>query len=214
MNKIRIIIADDEKLIREGLRIILESYGDIEVAAEARDGIEALEKVRRHPADLILMDIRMPGCDGVQATRNIRREFREVRILILTTFSDTEYIQQAMAYGASGYLLKDSDHDVIYEGIKAAVKGNVVIHPKVARAMLTDSPLRPSARVIEEFHLTERDLELIGLVAGGYSNKEIAERLFLSEGTIKNQISALLARLELRDRTQLTVFAFRNGLAR
>lgn len=213
MSKIRIIIADDEKLIRQGLKIILESYGDIEVVAEATDGNEALEQIRRNSADLILMDIRMPDCDGVQATRNIRREFSQVKILILTTFSDTEHIQEAMKFGASGYLLKDSDHDVIYEGIKASVKGNVVIHPKVASAILSDRGPKVNVRVIDQYDLNEKDLELIGLVAGGYSNREISEKLFLSEGTIKNQISALLARLDLRDRTQLTIFAFRNGLA-
>ncbi len=213
MSKIRIIIADDEKLIREGLKIILESYGDIEVLALAKNGHDALEQVRVHPADLILMDVRMPECDGVQATRNIRREFSQVKILILTTFSDTEYIQEAMKFGASGYLLKDSEHDVIYEGIKAAMKGNVVIHPKVASAMLASAGPRVNREVIDQYHLTEKDLILIGLVAEGFSNKEISERLYLSEGTIKNQISSLLSRLDVRDRTQLTVFAFRNGFA-
>lgn len=213
MDKIRIFIADDEKLIRDGLKIILESYGDIEVTALAKDGADVLEKVRLDPPDLVLMDIRMPLCDGVEATRNIRREFSRVKILILTTFTDTEYIQEALQYGASGYLLKDSDYDVIHEAIKGSVIGNVVFHPDIATKMLEGIQKPPSEKVIREHQLSEKDLHLIRLVAEGLSNQEISDALFLSEGTVKNQISHLLGRLELRDRTQLAAFAWRSGLA-
>lgn len=213
MDKIRIMIADDEKLIRDGLKIILESYGDIEVTALAKDGADALQKVRLDPPDLVLMDIRMPVCDGVEATRSIRREFARVKILILTTFTDTEYIQEALKYGASGYLLKDSDYDVIHEAIKGSVLGNVVIHPDIATKMLEGIHRLPSEEMIQEYQLTEKDLQLIRLVAQGLSNKEISETLFLSEGTVKNQISHILGRLELRDRTQMAAFAWRSGLA-
>lgn len=211
MNKLKILIVDDEKLIREGLKIILETYGDIEVMDMAEDGFAALEALRRQPVDLVLMDIRMPKCDGVEATRLIRREFQAVKILILTTFSDTEYIRQAMKFGASGYLLKDSDYDLIHEGIKAAVLGHVVVHPDVADKLLaqTSQPKKDFSNL----DLTDKEIELIRKVAQGLSNKEIAESLYLSEGTIKNQISHLFTKLDLRDRTQLTIFAYKQGIA-
>ncbi|HHV45288.1 MAG TPA: response regulator transcription factor, partial [Tissierellia bacterium] len=132
MDAINVLIVDDEKLIREGLSIILSSYEDIEVVGTCGNGKEALEFIRNNDVDIVLMDIRMPVCDGVLGTKIIKEEFKDVKILILTTFDDREYIHEALKYGASGYLLKDSSYDLIYEGIKVSTKGSLVVHPKVA----------------------------------------------------------------------------------
>lgn len=137
MDKIKVLIVDDEKLIREGLNIILSSYEDIELVGMCSNGQEALEFVRSNDVDVVLMDIRMPVCDGVLGTRIIKEEFEDIKILILTTFDDREYIHEALKYGASGYLLKDSSYDLIYEGVKVAVKGSLVVHLKVADTIIS-----------------------------------------------------------------------------
>ena len=211
MDKIKIAIADDEKMIREGLKIILETYEDIEVVALAQNGKEALEAVRNNPVDLVLMDIRMPVMDGVMATKLICQEFSKVKILILTTFTDTEYIKMALEGGALGYLLKDSDYDVIHEGIVASMKGSVVVHPDIASKMLSD--LRESAcdekKIMKDYDLTQRDITLMKKIADGKTNKEISEEMYLSEGTVKNLITVILSKLDLRDRNQITVFCYK-----
>lgn len=213
--KINIIIVDDEKLIREGLKIILSSFQDIEVVDLCENGEAAYKACKEHKVDLVLMDIRMPKCDGVLGTRLIKETFKEIKVLILTTFNDREYIHEAMKFGASGYLLKDSSYDVIYEGIKAALIGSVVVHPEVATVMMIEEVKKDnSEQVIEQCNLTEKEVSIIREIANGLSNKEIGEKLFLSEGTIKNNISNILAKLELRDRTQIAIFAFKSGISR
>ncbi len=213
MGKIKILIVDDEKLIRDGLNIILSTYEDIEVVGLCEDGYDALEFCRKNPVDIILMDIRMSKCDGVLGTRIIKEEFEDIKILILTTFSDIEYIQEALKYGASGYLLKDSSYDLIYEGIKAAIKGNIVVHPEIADKILSNIPRdRESTGEIKTHNLTDREITIIKEIAKGLTNKEIGEELYLSEGTIKNNISTILSKLHLRDRTQIAIFAFKNNL--
>ena len=213
MGKIKILIVDDEKLIRDGLNIILSTYEDIEVVGLCEDGYDALEFCRKNPVDIILMDIRMSKCDGVLGTRIIKEEFEDIKILILTTFSDIEYIQEALKYGASGYLLKDSSYDLIYEGIKAAIKGNIVVHPEIADKILSNIPKdRENAGEIKAHNLTDREITIIKEIAKGLTNKEIGEELYLSEGTIKNNISTILSKLHLRDRTQIAIFAFKNNL--
>ena len=206
MGKIKILIVDDEKLIRDGLNIILSTYEDIEVVGLCEDGYDALEFCRKNPVDIILMDIRMSKCDGVLGTRIIKEEFEDIKILILTTFSDIEYIQEALKYGASGYLLKDSSYDLIYEGIKAAIKGNIVVHPEIADKILSNIPRdRESTGEIKTHNLTDREITIIKEIAKGLTNKEIGEELYLSEGTIKNNISTILSKLHLRDRTQIAI---------
>jgi len=216
VDKIKIILVDDEKLIRDGLKIILESYADIEVIDVCSNGREALESCKKNPPNVVLMDIRMPQCDGVTGTKLIKEQFKDIKILILTTFNDVEYIQEALKYGASGYILKDSDYDLIYEGIKACIKGTIVINQEVANKML-GSGLKTNKKNLEDvkirYNLNSKEINIIKEIANGLSNKEIGERLFLSEGTIKNNISNILSKLSLRDRTQLTIFAFKNDIA-
>lgn len=215
MAKIKVLIVDDEKLIREGLKIILSTYEDIEVVGLGSNGQEALEFIRKNQVDVVLMDIRMPVCDGVLGTRIIKEEFEDIKILILTTFDDREYIHEALKYGASGYLLKDSSYDLIYEGIKVAVKGSLVVHPKVADTIISSvSKAGDYSKEIDKYDLTDRELTIIKEITNGLSNREIAEKLYLSEGTIKNNISNILSKLDLRDRTQIAIFAFKVGLAR
>lgn len=215
MAKIKVLIVDDEKLIREGLKIILSTYEDIEVVGLGSNGQEALEFIRKNQVDVVLMDIRMPVCDGVLGTRIIKEEFEDIKILILTTFDDREYIHEALKYGASGYLLKDSSYDLIYEGIKVAVKGSLVVHPKVADTIISSvSKAGDYSKEIDKYDLTDRELTIIKEIANGLSNREIAEKLYLSEGTIKNNISNILSKLDLRDRTQIAIFAFKVGLAK
>ena len=216
MCKVKIMIVDDEKLIREGLKIILSTYKDIEVVELCSNGYDALKMCKEKEIDLVLMDIRMPECDGVLGTRIVKEEFPNVKVLILTTFNDTEYIHEALKFGASGYLLKDSSYDLIYEGIKAAMKGNVVVHPEVASKIINNVPMSDTRfeNVREEYELTESEISIIKEVAKGLSNKEIGEILYLSEGTIKNKISIILSKLNLRDRTQIAIFAFKNGMVK
>ena len=215
MNIIKVLIVDDEKLIREGLKIILSSNEDIDVASMCSNGQEALEFISKNRVDIVLMDIRMPICDGVLGTRIIKEEFEDIKVLILTTFDDREYIHEALKYGASGYLLKDSSYDLIYEGIKVAVKGSLVVHPKVANTIISSvSKEEDYSKEIEKYCLTDRELTIIKEIANGLSNREIAEKLYLSEGTIKNNISNILTKLDLRDRTQIAIFAFKIGLAK
>ena len=210
---IRLIIADDEMLIRTGLKIILEASGNVEVLALAENGKAAFEACTIHRPDVVLMDIRMPESNGIEGTKLIKEAFPEVKVLIVTTFQDTEYIVEAVQNGASGYLLKDSSPDAILDGIKVALSGKVVMDTVISEALLTNTSVEKEERFdAEKWGLTTREVELIAQVAKGLSNKEIAQTLFLSEGTVKNNISTILSKLELRDRTQLVIFAYENKL--
>jgi DNA-binding response regulator len=210
---IRLIIADDEMLIRTGLKIMLEASGNVEVLALAENGKAAFEACTIHRPDVVLMDIRMPESNGIEGTKLIKEAFPEVKVLIVTTFQDTEYIVEAVQNGASGYLLKDSSPDAILDGIKVALSGKVVMDTVISEALLTNTSVEKEERFdAEKWGLTTREVELIAQVAKGLSNKEIAQTLFLSEGTVKNNISTILSKLELRDRTQLVIFAYENKL--
>lgn len=217
MDKIKIILIDDEKLIRQGLKVILGTYPDIEVVGQGENGEEALSLCSEKEVDVVLMDIRMPICDGVLGTKLIKEKFPDKKILILTTFKDDEYIHDALTYGASGYLLKDSDYDVIYEGIKAASKGSIVVHPDIAVNIVSNYKSEDKEDIKElmkQYSLTEKEISIITEIANGFTNKEIGEKLFLTEGTIKNNISVILSKLALRDRTQIVIFAFKNGIVK
>jgi DNA-binding NarL/FixJ family response regulator len=210
MDKIKLLIVDDEKLIREGLKVMLSVFDDIEVVGTAENGYKALEVCKTTDVDVVLMDIRMKTCDGVMGTRLIKEQFTKIKVIILTTFKDKEYIREALRYGAFGYMLKDSSHDVIYEGIKTAYKGNMVVHPDVAIEMMGSNGVIKSN--IDKYRLLEKEIKIIEAIAKGLTNKEISEELFLSEGTIKNNITNILSKLKLRDRTQIAIFAFKNGI--
>ncbi len=217
MDKIKIIIADDEKLIREGLKIIISSFGDIEVLALCENGREAFEFCRDNSVDVVLMDIRMPECDGVLGTKLIKESCPNTSVLILTTFQDSEYIQQSISSGASGYLLKNSSYDSLHEGIRAVYNGNAVMHPEVLpRLMVKDEEGEKQAkeRIKQETGLSDRELCIIEEIARGLSNKEISDKLYLTEGTIKNIITTILSKLELRDRTQIAIYAFKNNIVK
>ena len=212
--KIKVMLVDDEQLIRSGLKIMLETYPDIEVIHQAGNGREAFECCKIEVPDVVLMDIRMPVSTGIEGTKLIKEAYPEVKIVMVTTFQDTEYIVEAMQYGASGYLLKDSSYEAIYDGIKVALSGKVVMDATVSEKLVMQpkAPTTIEKTDISSLGLTEREIELIRLVSQGLNNKEISEALFLSEGTVKNNISTILSKLELRDRTQLVIFAYENKL--
>lgn len=204
----KILIADDDALIRDGLKMILECEDSFQVAGTASNGKEAVELCGAVRPDIVVMDIRMPVMDGVEATRQIKERYGDVKVLLLTTFKDTEYIRSAMKCGAEGYVLKSNSSESIVESIKMVGQGNVVLEKDIAR-LLSNMMDKEQKLSLKELNITERERQLMGLVGQGLSNKEIAEKLFMSEGTIRNNISILLDKLELRDRTQLAIFYIR-----
>lgn len=215
MNNINVIIADDEKLIREGLNIILKSIPWINIGGLCSNGKEALELCRSKDVDVVLMDIRMPVCDGVMGTKLIKEEFPNIKILVLTTFKDDEYIYDAMKYGASGYLLKDTSYDSIIDSIKSVYNGSIVVHPEIASKLIENIEDKNKAdidTIMKNFRLTQREVEIIAGIGSGLTNKEISDKLYITEGTVKNYISDILSKLELRDRTQIAIFALKNSL--
>lgn len=215
VDKIKVGIADDELLIREGFKIIFSSDPEIEIVGLCENGEKALELCSKTHVDVMLMDIRMPGCDGVLGTKLIKEACPDTKVLILTTFKDDEYIFDALKYGASGYLLKDTSHNIILDAIKGVFMGNVIMHPDVAAKVIStqqSSSVENLKHVKTQYNLTEREAEIVINVSFGLSNKEIGEKLYLTEGTVKNHITEILSKLSLRDRTQIAIFAFKNKL--
>ncbi len=214
---IRVLLCDDQALVRSGFRMILEAREDLEVVGEAQDGAQALELARRRRPDVILMDVRMPRLDGVEATRRLAEAGSEARVLILTTFDLDEYVYEALRAGASGFLLKDVQPAQLVEAIRVVARGEALLAPTVTRRLLDRFaqalPASPGEPPPELSSLTERELEVLGLLAGGLSNAELAERLFLSETTVKTHVSSILRKLGLRDRVQAVVAAYQAGLA-
>jgi DNA-binding NarL/FixJ family response regulator len=214
---IRIVIADDQPLIRAGLRMLLSSVADIEVVGEATNGEEAAALAQDLTPDVVLMDIRMPGTDGLQATDRILSspDLSAVRVVILTTFDVDEYIFEALEKGASGFLLKDAEPDEILRAIRAAASGDAVLSPGVTRRLIADYARRPRRREVPTGALdalTDREREVMTLVARGLSNDEIAKRLWVSPLTAKTHVSRILSKLGARDRAQLIVLAYELGL--
>ncbi|MCL2697130.1 MAG: response regulator transcription factor [Oscillospiraceae bacterium] len=201
----KLLIVDDDGLIRDSLKILFETKEDW-TAKTAENGLAALESCREQLPDIILMDIRMPVCDGVEATRKIKAEFPGVKIIMLTTFTDDGYISSAINAGAEGYLLKSTPADGIIERIRAVEKGAMVFD-KGVKLTAGSAPEQKSAEFPE---LTQRENEILSLIATGLSNNEIAAKLFLSQGTVRNAVSIILEKLELRDRTQLAVYYWKN----
>ena len=212
MSKIKILIVDDEKLIRTGLKIILKSHEDLDVIGDVSNGYEALEFCKNNDVDLVLMDIRMDICDGVLGTRLIKEYNDSIKILILTTFNDDKYIKDAINFGASGYLLKDSSDDVLYEGIRSSFYGNIVLDKSVASKVINKEQTVDTKSISNTHNLSPKEIDIVRLIANGLTNKEISNELFLSEGTIKNNISNILSKPDLRDRTQIAIFAFKNKI--
>jgi DNA-binding NarL/FixJ family response regulator len=214
---IRVAIADDQALVRDGLRMMLAVEPDIEVVGEAGDGREALEVVRRTAPDVVLMDVRMPELDGIEATRTLAAAGSPVRVLALTTFDLDEYVYAAMRAGASGFLLKDARREQLVAAVRTVVSGDLLVAPAVTRRLVEDFCRRPppSDGLPEGARdLTDRELEVTRAIARGLSNAEIAQELYLGETTVKSHVANVLAKLSLRDRVQIVVFAYESGLVR
>lgn len=212
-SRIRLLLADDQVLFRQGLRTILESEPDLEVVGEAGDGLEAVELSRTRQPDVVLMDIRMPRMDGVEATRRIRHA-GGAQVIILSTYDDDALVFEALRVGAAGYLLKDFPAEELVKAIRTVHHGSgVLIPPPIAAKVVAELRRSPGATAPRE-SLTAREEEILGLVARGLSNREIAQTLHLSEGTVKNALSRIYAKLGARDRTQAALWAVQHGLAR
>jgi DNA-binding NarL/FixJ family response regulator len=214
---IRVVLADDQALIRAGFRVLLSGIDDIEVVGEASDGAQAIEVARRDRADVVLMDIRMPGLDGLEATRLIGQDddLAGVRVLILTTYEADEYVYQALQNGASGFLVKDTEPEELVHAIRVVAAGDALLSPGITRRLIADLVSRPRAtphrpQVLSE--LTGREREVLAQVAAGLSNDEIAAALYLSPLTVKTHVSRMMTKLGVRDRAQLVVLAYESGL--
>jgi DNA-binding NarL/FixJ family response regulator len=215
---IKILLCDDQALVRTGFRMILEARDDLEVVGEAEDGHQAVELSRSLLPDVILMDVRMPHLDGVQATEKLVAEGTAARIIILTTYDLDEYVYEAIRVGANGFLLKDVQPAQLVEAIRVVASGDALLAPSVTRRLLDRFaevlPVPAGKTLPGMTELTEREREVLKLLASGLSNAELAERLFLSEATIKSHVSSLLRKLHLRDRVQAVILAYETGLVR
>ena len=211
---IRVVLVDDHAVVRQGLARLVDGSGDMEVVGTASDGGEAIEVVRGCRPDVVLMDLQMPGTDGVAATRALAEQAPDVQVLVLTSFSDEERIVAALDAGAVGYLLKDAEADDVLDGIRAVSRGESPIHPRAARALLgaRRAGRRGDAETDLVAALTPREREVLGLVAAGLANKQIARRLGITDRTVKAHLTSVFARLGVEDRTQAALWAQRHGL--
>ena len=216
MNAIRLLLVDDQRLMRDGLRTLLELEGDLVVVGEAENGEEALTLYEKRQPDVVLMDVRMPVMDGVEATRRLRQRWPDARVIILTTFDDDEYVFEGLRAGARGYLLKAVSGEELAGAIRTVAAGGALIDPSVTRkvvaefARLGQTRRSGPTKLVEP--LSEREEEVLRFIANGYTNKEIAGRLFLAEGTVKNYVSSILGKIGARDRTQAALKARELGL--
>jgi DNA-binding NarL/FixJ family response regulator len=211
---ISVLIADDQDLVREGLRMMLEAEPDLRVAGEAGTGHQALTQTRRLDPDVVLMDVRMPELDGIEATVRLVHSGCRARILMLTTFNLDEYVYRAMKAGASGFLLKDATRDQLATAVRTVAAGQALLAPAITRRLIEDFCRGAAPGTSAAGHLTERELDVVRAIAQGLSNAEIAARLCLSEATVKSHVARVLAKLDLRDRVQIAVFAYENGIVR
>jgi DNA-binding NarL/FixJ family response regulator len=216
---VRVLLADDQTLVRSGFRALLERTEGVEVVGEASDGVEALALARATRPDVVLMDIRMPGIDGIEATRRIVADARlaGVRVLILTTFEHDDYVFQALHAGASGFLLKDVEPGDLRDAVRVVAAGEALLAPSVTRRLIAEFVSRPGPRPhspADLDELTDREREVLTHVAAGLSNDEIAERLVISPATAKTHVSRILLKLDARDRAQLIVIAYESGLVK
>ena len=214
---IRVILADDQALVRAGFRVLIGSADDIEVVGEAGDGQAAIDLARRTTADVVLMDIRMPGVDGLEATRRIAADpsLAELRVLILTTFEADEYVFEALRAGASGFLVKDTEPEDLIDAVRIVARGDALLSPSVTRRLIANIAGRGTSRPIDAATLsvlTEREREVLALVGAGKSNEEIAAMLYMSPLTAKTHVNRSMTKLNARDRAQLVVIAYETGL--
>jgi DNA-binding NarL/FixJ family response regulator len=210
---IRVLVADDEELVRTGLRLILDTEPDIEVVAEASNGRQAVDMAKALRPDVVLLDIRMPELDGLEATRQLLGDQATCRVVILTTFDLDQYVYEALRAGASGFLLKDTPAHQLVTAIRAAAAGDALLAPSVTRRLITEFTRRgPRATPAALQAVTDRELDVLRLLARGLSNAEIAKELYIGEGTVKTHVARLLAKLGVRDRVQAVVLAYQSGL--
>jgi len=211
---IRVLIADDQELVRTGFRVILDAEPDLEVVGEAGDGRETVELVPQKRPDVVLMDIRMPNLDGIEATRRITALPRAPRVLMLTTFDLDEYVYEALRAGASGFLLKDAGADELLHAVRVVAAGEALLSPSITRRLIADYARRPPAseQPAALVELTPRELEVLRLLARGLSNGEIARELVLGEATVKTHVARVFQKLDLHDRAQAVVLAYETGL--
>ena len=215
---IRVLIVDDQALVRAGFRMILESEPGIEIVGEASDGLEAIEQAREHSPDVVLMDIRMPNLDGLEATRRLVGGGNDgLRVLMLTTFDLDEYVYEALRAGASGFLLKDTPPEQLVAAIQVIASGDALLSPTITKRVIEEFIRRPPSTIETVLpaalgDLTARELEVLGFMARGLSNAEIAKDLFVSETTVKTHVARILMKLDLRDRVQAVVYAYESGL--
>jgi DNA-binding NarL/FixJ family response regulator len=211
---ITVLIADDQAMVRSGLRLILEAEDDIVVVAEAENGEEGVRLTRREKPDVVLMDVRMPVMDGMEATRQITEQAEGTRVIVLTTFDLDDYVYGSLRAGASGFLLKDAGGDQLVDAVRIVASGDALIAPSITKRLIAEFAHRPAPAEVKGLgELTERELEVLGLMAKGLSNAEIGEALFVSETTVKTHVSHILTKLHLRDRVQAVVAAYESGLA-
>ncbi len=211
---IRVLICDDQTVVRDGLAAILSTDDEIEVVGVARNGQEAVDLAGERQPDVVLMDLKMPVLNGAQATERIRRRWPNVRVLVLTTYADDASVLDAVRAGASGYLLKDTRREHLVAAIKGTAEGKTFIDPSVAGKLLAQVASPPPPPLPPAEGLTERELAVLQLICRGYSNPDIAERLHLAQGTVRNYVSALLQKLGVEDRTQAAVVAYQRGLVK
>ncbi|MEV4349697.1 response regulator transcription factor [Actinoplanes sp. NPDC049596] len=211
---IRVLIADDQRVVREGLAMVLGLMKDVEVVATAADGAEAVTLALAVRPDVILMDLRMPRCDGVEATRRLQTEAPEVKVVVLTTYSDDRSVLEALRAGARGYLTKDAGGAEIHRALRQVLDDHAVLDPAVQRHLIDAIAGGPTRRPELPDGLTPREAEVLSLMAAGLSNAEIASRLVVSEGTVKSHINHTFAKINARDRAQAVAYAYRNGLSR
>ncbi len=217
--RVKVLIVDDQALVRAGFRMILESEPEIEIVGEAGDGAEAVEAVRELQPDVVLMDIRMPNLDGLEATRRLLEGGGSdgPRVLMLTTFDLDEYVYEALRAGASGFMLKDTPPEQLVEAIHVVARGDALLSPTITKRVIEEFIRHPPSTIPQELpaqleELTARELEVLGFMARGLSNAEIAKDLFVSETTVKTHVARILMKLQLRDRVQAVVFAYETGL--
>jgi DNA-binding NarL/FixJ family response regulator len=215
---IRVLIADDQQMVRQGFTVLLNTHPGIEVVGQAVDGLDAILKVAELAPDVVLMDIRMPELGGIEATRRITTDTPHIKVLVLTTFDLDEYVYEALRAGASGFLLKDASADQLAEAVRVVAAGDALLAPGITRRLIAEfsrlgsTPRAPLKQRVGD--LTERETEVLAHIAQGLSNAEIAQRLVVAEQTVKTHVGRILVKLGLRDRTQAAVFAYESGLIR